>query len=287
MGVSLRRRWRCLAASLALGWLGVSAGASAETRNALVRTVAGAEVDWEAGTVTVSAAAAANLRLPGPDAARPAAQRAAEKRAAERLTEALEALPLSAGRKPTAAAVKFAVGRAKVKDVDYQSNGGVLLSLEASFADLGRPAAAIAGRAEAGDAVKRPAAKGRGRAAEPAGTNGDDPGSDEAPTEKAEPEPAADPAKASGRPSPSDAPKEPELTIAVPSMPLEIAPRVVVGGTVGTLASAVYRVGEPPAGTKAVTAKRDKSGRLVVTGAPGARFDGAHAVIFVRSVGKR
>ena len=48
--------------------------ARAGTPVSLVRPLAGAEVDWSAGTVTARAGAAADMRMPSPDAARPGAK---------------------------------------------------------------------------------------------------------------------------------------------------------------------------------------------------------------------
>jgi len=104
-----------------------------------VRTRGPAEVDWEAGTVSVRAGAAVDMRLPGPEAARPAARRAAEKAGAERLAKALEKLTYSGGVRLSRAKAVQAAARAKTKDLEYQSNGGVLLTLEVAFDDLVQP----------------------------------------------------------------------------------------------------------------------------------------------------
>jgi hypothetical protein len=55
------------------------------------------------------------------------------------LRAALPALPLGGGRKPSAEVVAAAVERAQAS-FEYQSNGGVLLSLAVPFAELSRPA---------------------------------------------------------------------------------------------------------------------------------------------------
>jgi hypothetical protein len=245
----------------------------------LLQTVADTEVDWEAGSVTARAGAAADLRLPGPDAARPAARRAAEQRAVVRLTQALEALPLAGTRHLSPQVIAAVVGRAKARDIDYQSNGGVMLSLGVDFADLATeteksapaaPAAPVAKPARPGHApaqgkiaatkvpdLERAPAPGKPREAHPEGV-------------------------ASGA-------VVPELLLSVASMPLELAPRLLVGGVEKSLGSAVYRLGEAPRARKAHPAKRDKSGRLVVSLPPdeAERAEGAHAIIYVRSVTKR
>jgi hypothetical protein len=240
---------------LGLGWPG-----HAEGKNPLVRTVGSAEVDWEAGTVSVRAGAAADLRLPGPEAARPAARRAAEKAGAASLAEALQKVNLRSGRRFTAAEATAAAAHAKVTDVEYQSNGGVLLTLEVGFGDLTPPS-----RSELEAKVTGP--KGA--------------------REKAEKVPAENQGQVDAERAP---PEEPlELTLAVASMPLEVAPRVYSGGLEHTLGTAVYRLGEAPkAARKVYSAKRDRQGRLTFA-APAAvirQLDGAHATIFLRSVGK-
>jgi hypothetical protein len=245
------------AAAVAVLALVAAAQARAAGRSALLQTVKEAEVDWEAGSVTVHAGAAADLRLPGPDAARPAARRAAEKRAAQQLRLALEALPVGGGHHLPDAAITAALGKARARDVDYESNGGVTLALAVDFADLGtlgdlgeKP------RKDAGPALERAPSAAKARAVEPASAAGEE---------------------------------VPALLLSVPSMPLELAPRLLVAGKERTLGSAVYRLGEAPKARKAHTAKRDKSGRLVVTlpEPEATRAEGGQAIIYVRSVLKK
>ncbi len=119
--------------------LGICAAPVQAAEDALVRPLGAGEVDWGRGLVRVRAGAAADLRMPGPDAARADAQRRARNRAQELLREVLADLPLGPGRKLSKAAVEAAVGRARMPPVDYQSNGGVLLALELGFADLDPP----------------------------------------------------------------------------------------------------------------------------------------------------
>jgi hypothetical protein len=162
-----RRRAAALAALLlaAPAWAGdggkrapAPRARAAADRAGLQRPLGAAEVDWQAGLVIARAGAAADLRLPGPENARPAAERQASKRAAEILRAALAALPLGGGRTPAADAVTAAVARAKPSSVEYQSNGGVLLALAVPFAELG---------AVAGNGKGKGKGKGKGTTARP------------------------------------------------------------------------------------------------------------------------
>ena len=94
------------------------------------RSVAGAEDDWSAGTLTAEGGAAADIRMPGPNAARPGAERRARAAAVAKLQAALHELGLDK------AAEKNAVELAIVSRTEYQSNGGVVLWLALSFADV-------------------------------------------------------------------------------------------------------------------------------------------------------
>jgi hypothetical protein len=77
------------------------------------------------------------------------------------------------------------------------------------------------------------------------------------------------------------------LVLAVPNMPFEVAPTVVIKGKPHPLASAVYRLGKPPKDVQALTAKRDGKGRLVISKPPAdLQPAGAKAVIYVRSAKK-
>lgn len=101
----------------------------------LIERRSGVTIDWAAGTVVAQAGAAADLRLPSADLARPGAERRARAAAAEKLRTALGTLPLGGDRTLPAEAVERALSRARAVGVDYQSNGGVLLRLEVRFAD--------------------------------------------------------------------------------------------------------------------------------------------------------
>jgi hypothetical protein len=104
---------------------------------ALIRPLAEAEVDWTAGTITASAGAAADIRMPGPQTARPGAERRARAAATEKLRAALRLLPLRKGQKPTDKEIETALAHAVTSRTEYQSNGGVVLWLRVGFADLG------------------------------------------------------------------------------------------------------------------------------------------------------
>src|SRR5262245_33219271 len=69
--------------------------------DALKQTLAGAAVDWEAGTVSATGGAAADLRMPSVDLSRPGAQRRAHAAAVAKLRAALTTLPLGSGNKLT------------------------------------------------------------------------------------------------------------------------------------------------------------------------------------------
>jgi hypothetical protein len=141
----LPKRFAWLAVALAL-----AAAPAWSDGPSLVRSVGDAEVDWSAGTITARGGAAADFRMPSADVARPGAERRARAAAAAKLKAALEALPLGTGHKLSAAERETAVGRARAAGVEYQSNGGVLLSLSLSFSDV------FAGKEKAPDKERAP-----------------------------------------------------------------------------------------------------------------------------------
>jgi hypothetical protein len=102
----------------------------------LVRQLAGAEVDWSAGTVTAGAGAAADMRMPSPTAGRPGAERRARAAAVEKLRAALRALPVRGSQGLGEKQVEAALGRASTTRIEYQSNGGVVLWVGVRFTDL-------------------------------------------------------------------------------------------------------------------------------------------------------
>ena len=110
-------------------------GARDRTADALKQTLAGAAVDWEAGTISATGGAAADLRMPSVDLSRPGAQRRAHATAVAKLRGALTTLPLGSGNKLTAPEIDRAVGRARDVDVQYQSNGGAIVRVEIRFGD--------------------------------------------------------------------------------------------------------------------------------------------------------
>ena len=116
--------------------IGAAAGAArADRGDALKQTLAGAAVDWEAGTIAATGGAAADLRMPSVDLSRPGAQRRGHAAAVAKLRAALATLPLGSGNKLTAAEVDRAVERARDVDVQYQSNGGAIVRVEVRFGD--------------------------------------------------------------------------------------------------------------------------------------------------------
>jgi hypothetical protein len=98
---------------------------------AFKRSVAGTEVDWSAGVITAQAGSAADIRMPGPNAARPGAERRARAAAEAKLQAALHELGLDKSIKDKAVPEHAAVSK-----VEYQSNGGVVLWLGVRFTDL-------------------------------------------------------------------------------------------------------------------------------------------------------
>jgi hypothetical protein len=98
-------------------------------------TLAGTNVAWDKGTLEASAGAAADLRMPSVDLARPGAERRAQAAGQAKLRAALAALPLGQGHKLTAPEIDRAVGRARSVDVQYQSNGGAIVRVELKFGD--------------------------------------------------------------------------------------------------------------------------------------------------------
>jgi hypothetical protein len=107
----------------------LTAGAQAKEPAAFKRDVAGAEIDWTHGILTAQAGAAADLRMPSPNAARPGAERRARAAAEQKLRAALRALGLDAK-------ADTVTERAAVSRIEYQSNGGVILWLSLRVSDV-------------------------------------------------------------------------------------------------------------------------------------------------------
>jgi hypothetical protein len=77
------------------------------------------------------------------------------------------------------------------------------------------------------------------------------------------------------------------ITLAVPAMRLAASPLAKVGDAEHPLGAAVYRVGAPPADVRAVAAKVDHGGRLVIEGKhalPADKLSAGTAVIYVGKV---
>jgi hypothetical protein len=98
-------------------------------------SIVGADVSWDKGTLSVSAGAAGDLRMPSVDLSRPGAERRAQAAGQAKLRAALAALPLGQGHKLTGPEVDRAVARARSIDVQYQSNGGATMRFELKFGD--------------------------------------------------------------------------------------------------------------------------------------------------------
>jgi hypothetical protein len=116
----------------------------------LVDTHEGVTVDWRAGTLSAAGGAAADLRMPSVDLARPGAERRARAAATAKLRTALGALPAGSGHKLDPDRIDRALNKARTADVQYQSNGGAVVRMEVGFADWledsGAPTTALAVR---------------------------------------------------------------------------------------------------------------------------------------------
>ena len=123
-------------ASIALAAVASVSPASPSPPSAdLVETHEGVTVDWRAGTVSATGGAAADLRMPSVDLARPGAERRARAAATAKLRTALGALPAGGGHKLDPDRIDRALNKARATDVQYQSNGGAVIRMEVGFAD--------------------------------------------------------------------------------------------------------------------------------------------------------
>ena len=111
---------------------GAGAAAQAAT-DPLVQQEPGVVVNWRRGVVSATAGAAPDHRMPSADVARPGAERRARESARARIGEVLRQLPLGGGRHLDDQAVTRALDRARLVDVDLQSNGGAVVTLEVAF----------------------------------------------------------------------------------------------------------------------------------------------------------
>ena len=226
--------------------------ARAATPAALVRPLAGAEVDWSAGTVTANAGAAADMRMPSPDAARPGAERRARAAAIEKLRAALRALPVRGSERLSEKQVEAALGHASTTRIEYQSNGGVVLWVGVRFEDLSGNAS-------------------------PSGGFGTDGSPHQPPRALRAPVAATATATATATTT--------TTVLAVGAMPLELAPLVVAGGKEIVVRRVRYQHNPPPAG--AIDVRRDEKGRLVLSEgseSPLDRLAGAPVVIYLQKV---
>jgi hypothetical protein len=116
---------------LPLAFLLLAASAQAGEPQAFRRPLVDAEIDWSAGAVTAQGGGAADIRMPGPHAARPGAERRARAAAEDKLRAAVR--ELRQGKKLDE---KTALERASIARIEYQSNGGVVLWLALRLSDL-------------------------------------------------------------------------------------------------------------------------------------------------------
>ncbi len=122
-----------LVAVVALAWAALASAESGPPD--LVETRESVTIDWRAGTLSASGGAAADLRMPSVDLARPGAARRARAAALGKLRGALAALPLGGGHRLDPDRIDRALGHARAADLQYQSNGGAVVRLEVGFAD--------------------------------------------------------------------------------------------------------------------------------------------------------
>lgn len=129
----------------------------------------GVTIDWRRGKLVARGAAAGDWRRPSAEMARAGAERRARNAGRARMDEALRALPLGGGRHLEGTAVARAIDHARTLGLEYQSNGGVELTLEVSFgdwreseatprADAGRPVTAAPAAGDDGTSASEPLA---------------------------------------------------------------------------------------------------------------------------------
>src|SRR5579863_568988 len=102
--------WLAGATLASLAWATL-ASAEAPASSELVETREGVSIDWRAGTLAATGGAAADLRMPSVDLARPGAERRARAAALGKLRTALTSLPAGGGRKLDPDRVDRALGR--------------------------------------------------------------------------------------------------------------------------------------------------------------------------------
>ena len=136
-------RWGRWPAGVAVAWIAAisSVGsAAAPVGDPFVEDKSGVTIDWRRGVIEASGGAAADQRMPSADAARPGAERRARVAARARIAEALRVLPMGGGHRLDESSVTRAVGRARLKNIEYQSNGGAVVRMEIAFGDWAQDA---------------------------------------------------------------------------------------------------------------------------------------------------
>jgi hypothetical protein len=90
-------------------------------------TVGEVEVNWSLGTMIARGAAAADIRMPGPNASRARSERQAIAAADAKLRSALDSLAGRSGETLSIKGITTFMERAETDRIEFQSNGGVVL----------------------------------------------------------------------------------------------------------------------------------------------------------------
>lgn len=117
-----------------MGIISVLFGIVFASAPSLVVSLGEVEVDWSLGTMMAPGAAAADIRMPGPHASRPKAERQAIAFADAKLRAALQSLAELPGETLTISKIASLMALAATERVEYQSNGGVVLWRKIPFA---------------------------------------------------------------------------------------------------------------------------------------------------------
>jgi hypothetical protein len=222
----------------------IAASTAIAASDPLVQEDSGTVVNWRRGIVAATAGAAPDHRTPSAEVARAGAERRARASARARIGEALRKLPLGGGRKLDELAVTRAIERARVAELEYQSNGGVMVTMEVAFGTWAASASASASE----------------KPSRPDGGSADDDG-------------AAPPSR--GAPTALSL-SEGRLG-AAPVV-------VVGGREVEPSAVRYATGAPPPGGPRPAKAKLDKKGRLIIeAGAPG-EFAARPLLIYVHKI---
>lgn len=124
-------------AVLGVGMAGVvSHAAGTRAGEMLIRRLGDAEIDWHRGIVQARGGAAADIRLPGPQVARAAAERSARARATAFLRTAIPLFDMGAGKTVSGKTLDIVLADLRTMRIEYESNGGVTVVLGATFATL-------------------------------------------------------------------------------------------------------------------------------------------------------